>query len=612
MSIAGLWGTAPVTELDARRMLEAFAHPSWAVRSQADSTARVAIAWAPAVLDATAHPSGVIVAGDLRLHNQPELAALLGVPSDVGPRWLVAEAYARFGAEFPRQMQGDFGLAIWDGSARRLLLARDSGGACPLFYSLRYGRVAFASHPRGLLTLPGFPRQLSARAVVDYLGELPQVEASTLFETVLRVPPGCTLAVDQANDRLVRYFDVESVPELCLNSDADYARALREALARAVDRRLPESRKLAVMLSGGLDSSSVALLASRTSHDLRPALSTVSGIFPQFPESDERKYQQEVVQAAGSQHYEVRPDPLGSAGDFARLCRIFSEPAFIGPHWLAWEAAEVASRIGATAMMTGIDGDRVISHGAGRIGELAAERDWLGFARELLAVSDYGWARRLRVGAVQAGLSLLTPRAADFLDSADPRRGRRFRQLAPLLRPEAVARYEIKERLNALPLRARSTRAEHARALLAPDRNWDVELLEQLGTAFNVRFEQPFFDRQVVELCFSFPGSQKRRRGLSRFVLRNAMASLLPESVATRRADAAFDRPYWAWARAWLVAQGAEKGEGKRLQSLDAYVNIEEVERQLRDLPLEPVDGPVDFLWRCVVLSRWLEETGVR
>jgi asparagine synthase (glutamine-hydrolysing) len=609
MSVCGFWSTTRDPEPLVRAMLGSFAHCSWPVRVVSDEAAPFAVAWAPAEADAAAHPSGVVVAGDLRLHNRLELASALGADQHATARWLVAEAYVRWGADFPARLRGDFGLALWDARARRLLLSRDTGGACSIFYSTRQGRLAFASHPRGILALPEFPRTLESRAVVDYLAELPQHEGSTLFASISRLPPGSSLLVDERSVGLASYFDIEAVGERRLESDREYADALRAALAEAVECRLPESRKLAVMLSGGLDSSTITLLASVAPPERRPSLTTISGIFPGFPECDERGYQADVVRASGAEHCEIRPDPAGSSGDFSRLCRVFSEPAFIGPHWLAWDAAEVAARSGATAMMTGIDGDRVISHGAGRIGDLATARDWTGLGRELLAVSDYTWGRRLRVGAVQASLALLPPRVRAALEARDPRRGRQIHLLSSLLRADVLERHDVRERLRALPLRARSTRAEHARILTAADRNWDVELLEQLGTAFNLRFEQPFFDRRVVELCFSFPGSQKRRGGLSRFVLRNAMRGLLPASVVERRADASFDRPYWAWARAWL---GANRRAGDSTRGLEAYVNMREVERRLGALPEEPADGPVDFLWRCVILSRWLEETGAR
>ncbi len=617
MSCAGVWNRAAVAEVDVARMLASFAHSAWSVRVQLDAESRVAVAEASYGDDTEASPHGeppleaaLLVGGDLRLHNRAELSAALGLDdSGRSDRFLIAAAYRRWGTEFPRQVLGDFGLALWDASQRRLMLVRDTGGACPMFYSTHGGRLAFASHPRGLLALAGFPRALGERAVVDYLGELPQEEEATLFAAIRRVPPGHTLVVEETSDRLVSYFDVNEIAEQRLAGDDDYARALRDTLALAVDCRLPSSRRLAVMLSGGLDSSSIALLAGRTGSERKPDLLTVSAIFPDMPECDERSFQSAVVAAIGSRHCEVQPDPDQAAGDFARLCRVFSEPSFIGPHWLAWAASEAATAGGATSMMTGIDGDRVVSHGAGRFGDLAAAGDFRGLARELRDVHDFDWQRRVRVGATQALFALLPERWERAFDALDPRHPAQVALRTAGLRADLLVRHDVASRLRIQPRRARSTRVEHARSLVAPDRNWDVELLEQLGTAFNLRFEQPFFDRRVVELCFSFPGSQKRNHGWPRYVLRNAFRDRLPPTVVNRRTDASFDRPYWQWARRWLLSHGANCDT---LSNIAEYIDVSRVRAVLRDLPSEPSGGPVDFLWKCVVLSRWLDATATR
>jgi asparagine synthase (glutamine-hydrolysing) len=316
-----------------------------------------------------------------------------------------------------------------------------------------------------------------------------------------------------------------------------------------------------------------------------------------------------VVRLARSDHHEVEPDPEAASADFARLCQAFSDPSFIGPHWLAWSATELAATRGVTHMMTGIDGDRVVSHGAGRFGDLASAHDYAGLWQELVATKDLSWSRRLRIAGVQSLLARLPERLSSALEGVDPRRQRRFRAQLELLRPEALARHDTLARLRQLPLRARSSRIEHLRSLQAADRNWDVELLEQLGAAFNVRFEQPFFDRRVLELCISFPGDQKRQQGWSRYVLRNAMRGVVPDSVLTRRTDTSFDHPYWSWARRWLSVHAPG---GTDLSNLDCYIDVKKVGAELQSLPRWPTGRPVDFLWKCVILSRWLNAAGVR
>lgn len=606
MPCAGIWTETPLRPGVAERMLRSFAHPSWRIRSTQDLRAGIALAAAGVESSVPAdfeHPGGIRISGDVQLDDPAELGAALGLSAkDYAPAWLVAEAYRRWGLEFPSRLYGDFGFALWDPRLHRLMLVRDAGGARPLFYAADGAWVAYASQPRGLLCLSEVSRQLEERAVLDHLGELPQEEAATLFAAIRRVPPASALVVERRASRVFEYLDITQTPELRLRSDRDYAAALKAELSRAVHAR--SRGACAVMLSGGLDSSAIAALASESGRHL----TTISAVFPEFAECDERPYQAALVSRLATTHHEIEPRSDGPAGDFERLCRVFSLPNFIGPHWLAFAVAEVAQRERATTVLSGIDGDRVVSHGGGRYADLARARDFRGLARELRAVDDISWARRARVFGVQAILTSLPGALSETLERLDPRPGLDREVELGLIHPHLVERHGLRQRLRALPRRPRSTREDHAQSLRAPDRNWDVELLDELGTAFGLSFAQPFFDRRVMELCFSFPGSQKRSRGLSRYVLRNALRGSVPELILNRRRDAALDRPHWRWIRAWLTQNPLPDSV---LGALSPYVDVPRVSERLFKLPHERARGPVDFLWRCVILSRWLCAPGL-
>lgn len=611
MSLAGIWSHGAVDLGSVRSLLDEYAPRHWPRRLAAVDEGRLVLADAALARasgrDAlVAHASGAVLCGDVALHEREALAELLGLnPADYDDAALVLEAYARHGVEMPARLVGDFGFSLWDPARRRLLLVRDPGGARPLFYTTSHARLAFSSQSRSLWWLSG-TTALDERAVLDYLAELPQEEEATLYAGVRRLPPGCCLVADDLQLRVERYLDVTATPELQLASDADYASALRETLASAVACRTRGRATVGVMLSGGLDSSAMAALAAKTvPPDSR--VTTISAVFPDFEECDERPFQAAVAGRVGSRHIEVKPDPWGRAGDFANLRRVFSEPSFVGPHWLAWSVAEAAQRSGVATMLTGIDGDRVVSHGAGRYADLARARDFRALASELLAVDDFGWSRRLRVGLGQAVLGNVPQGVVSWLERVDPRQLGRFEPRLRLIHPRLLQRHGVRERLRALPLRPRSGRDDHARSLSAPDRNWDVELLDQLGAAFDIEFVQPFFDRRVMELCFSFPSSQKRREGWSRFVLRQAMRGLVPAPVLERRRDASFDRPYASWVGAWLRTHFTEAD--RRLEPIAAYVDVQTVAKMLNDVQDLGAGWATDFVWRCAILSLWLAPT---
>jgi len=617
MSLAGIWaGTPDAARVGLDLLLGALPNRTRAFARTIASGPTVRFGYLPAVAspEFCSNPvqdpaSGLTITGDVRLDNRAELLEKLGLSGVAhSDNALVLQAYQLWRHDCVTALLGDFTFVIHDVGQRQVFAARDVGGARPLYYAVFQGVFAFASNPGALLALPELPRDLELRTIIDYLGDFPEDEQATLIRAVRRLPPGSRLSFGRGGLTVSNYFDVSSIPERRMSRDDDYSEALRAELSRAVASRLPTRGRCGVMLSGGLDSSMVTALAARASGS---PLATFSAVFDEIPECDERVYQGPVVRATGTEHHEVRPRPTGPGADFATLCRTFGEPVPMGPHWLAWAVAEAASEAGMDVLLTGADGDRVVSHGTGRLAELAFQRDFRGLMREVAAVPDFSFARKARVFAVHALLPFVPEVVRSAIERHDPRRRQVLTSALSILRTEVVVAAGVPERWFAATRRPLSTREAHVQILTSSNRGRDVELLDRLGNQFGLEFRHPFFDRRVIELCLSFPGEQKRQAGRPRFVLRNAMAGLVPDAVRLRPSDTYFDAAFAAWNTPWarmLSTDGALNLENLRpFVKLDALLPIEE---KFSERGTGAASGPVDLARRCVLLSKWLDSIG--
>jgi len=614
MSIVGIWARSmDEAQVGLERLLDALPNRSHGFKKRVAAASEVMFGYMPAVASAAicsdpvvAPASSLAIAGDVRLDNRDELFDALELNDrSLADNALVLRAYQLWHDECVNHLLGDFTFVIHDRPRRKLFAARDVAGARPLYYAAFDGTFAFASNPGALLALPELPRALDQRAVIDYLGDFPEDEHATLIRSVRRLPPGTRLTYSARAVKVESYFDVTAIRECRLPNDDEYAEALRSELTRAVKVRLPSSGRCGVMLSGGLDSSMVTALAARASSSV---ISTFSAVFDEIPECDERVYQAPVVRAAGSSHFEVRPQPKGLGADFATLCRTFGEPVPMGPHWMAWAAAEAAAQQGMSVLLTGADGDRVVSHGTGRTAELAFQRRWGELVREVNAVHDFSSWRKARVLAVHACLPFVPEVLRLAVERRDPRRRRVLSAALRILRADAILAAGVAPRLEQAVRRSLNTRDAHERILTSSNRGRDVDLLDRLGCYFGLEFRHPFFDRRVIELCLSFPGEQKRRRGRPRFVLRNAMTGLVPDVVRLRPSDTYFDAAFAAWNTPWLAAQAAEGP--LNLENLAPFVNLASlhpVGAYFQNGPNSLADGPVDVARRCVLLSKWLD-----
>src|SRR5262249_30384026 len=130
-----------------------------------------------------------------------------------GDTEVLLAAFAQWGDEAVRRIEGMFAFALWDSRTRRLVLGRDRVGIKPLYYAVRGGRLVFASERKAVLLLGDVPARLDERGLARYLTFLWVPDPDTLFEGVKKLPPG-HVAVYEGGDLTVRsYWDPRFEPE---------------------------------------------------------------------------------------------------------------------------------------------------------------------------------------------------------------------------------------------------------------------------------------------------------------------------------------------------------------------------------------------------------------
>lgn len=223
----------------------------------------------------------------------------------------IVHAYEEWGDAFVDRLDGMFALAVWDESRQRLLLARDRAGIKPLYFATAGSTLVFGSELKAVLASGYVGRDLDYQVLAHYLA-LEYVPApSSILQSVKRLEAGCTLVASTSGVQTSRYWDLDlsqSENNPVQGSIAEHAGTFYEVLRGAVKREMVSDVPVGVLLSGGLDSSAVALLMSEVSNHQVPSFSV------SFSESsyDESRYARQVADHVGTKHYELpmRPDDL--------------------------------------------------------------------------------------------------------------------------------------------------------------------------------------------------------------------------------------------------------------------------------------------------------------
>jgi asparagine synthase (glutamine-hydrolysing) len=601
-----------------------------------------------AVSQPLVHHSGEFaITAEVRLDNRKELGEKLGLPvTDLLPSdaELVLAAYLRWEESCTQHLLGDFAFAIWDGRRRALFCARDHMGVRPFIYHYRPGVIfAFGSEPKAVLAAPGVPFRVNEERLADYLRLAFHDKEATFFEGVRRLPPGHWMRVDASSCNVQPYWSPDPAREIRLGDDREYAEAFLEKFKEAVRCRLRSSGPIASQLSGGLDSSLVTCVANDILAAERPreALHTVSCIFDEYPEVDERAYIEPVLARCNlaSPHY-VHADQVSPLAQLEEA--LWHEDGLSYTHngFTIADMASTVGRAGARVMFDGLDGDTIVSHGFERMFELAYRGDWATFSHELAAIEEHTGSSRRTIfgmygGAVLAELARdnrwgtwlsrargaaselefgfrdlsreygLRPVAPEFAFKAWRRlRGRAEAKPPTLIHPDLARRTRWQEPPPVMQPRE-NFRETHYAMLLSGAHATALEAVDRIASRFSVELRHPFFDRRLIEYCLALPADQKLKNGWGRLVMRRAMEGIVPPEVQWRkdksRLSPNFINGLWRFERDRLESLRANAG------CLDGLVDRQQLVDALDRFSQRRTRPDADnMLWPALNLAAWL------
>jgi asparagine synthase (glutamine-hydrolysing) len=494
-------------------------------------------------------PSGATITADLRLDNRDEMLAQICVAARDGIGWpdarIVLAAWENLGDAVWARLRGPFAAAIWDPRSRLLTLARDHLGLNVVMWHRSEQFFAFASMPKGLFALADVPRELNEEKFADFLVLNHADHATTLYRRIFRLPPAHVAKV-AADGSMVqhRYWSTADVKPVRLGSDQAYADGLRECLDRAVRRQMRCAHLIGSHLSGGLDCSSVSVLAARGLAEKGERLAA----YTQVPRAgfggpvadgcyaDETPYVEAIRQCAGNIDVTyIRNDECDDFADLERCFLAFEGPVR-NPLTLGWMLAipRAARAQGRRVLLGGLFGNSTISWSgwsqtvdhllAGRLITAfrqwrlyysgSADSRWSAFRwlilEPLLAAQRLGAATQARHRA--AAWSNHSAIRADFA---------------------ADTRVEERARNSGHDFFYHQRPGERANGLTPADYVGDWLAAEKAITGVELR--DPTADIDVVSFCFGVPAEQYLVEDIDRSLIRRAMWGLLPEAVLTNR-----------------------------------------------------------------------------
>jgi asparagine synthase (glutamine-hydrolysing) len=530
------------------------------------------------------------ITADARIDNRGELIPTLnlnGRPREtISDSEIILAAYEKWGEKCPEKLLGDFSFAIWDKKRERLYCARDPIGVRPFCYYHRPGSVfMFASEIRAMLCLHDVPKEINEGRIADYLvTELEGIDhTSTFYRWIFRLPPAHTMCVDRQGLSTRCYWSPSPDKEVRCASDLEYAQDFLEVFTESVCSRLRSAHRVGSTLSGGLDSSSIVGVARNLlQKNGAGPLMTFSAVSTDETGCEESQAIRAVIDQGGLQPYTVSPDQLRPfLPDFEYVLQHMDDLFDSTLLHLVPAIFSLARRQDVRSLLTGLDGDLVVSHGFGYLAQLLRSGHWRPAILEARGMTRFYERFNLSPWKLLYENSR-TAFAPTWLRKVRRklRNGNRLPETgeSTIIDPGFARRINLADRLETLRAHggiesAKNLRESQARALQHPYLAVALERYDRVASAYSIELRHPFLDRRLIEFCLAMPWKQKRSKGWSKVVLRRAMAGILPETVCWRNFGQHIG---WFFAQAWfdLIRDFMQEILQNQSHIVRSYVNI--------------------------------------
>jgi asparagine synthase (glutamine-hydrolysing) len=518
---------------------------------------------------------------------------------------IIVHGYEQWGERCVDRFRGMFAFAVWDGNARRLLLARDRLGVKPLYYAELPGEgLVFGSEIKSLLQDPAVAREWRPEAIDAYLTLLYVPAPDTIYRAIRKLPPAHTLVADASGIRVSRYWDLEFTGTGAAAREEEYLEELDALLREAVGLRLISDVPLGAFLSGGIDSSTVVAYMKEASSS--PPVTIAVGFNNR--EFDEVEHAETVARHLGCDFHALVANP--DVEDLLpKLAWHFDEP-FADSSAVPTYYVSKAARGLVTVALSGDGGDELWAGYArhrveqweqrarAALGPASAVAGWLGHAlplsikgarslRHLSTAPDQAYALKHAYGMFEPGAKdrLYAPEFARAVSHADPFQS--FR--------DAWHHCGASDPMD--------------RALYVDARTYMIDdvltKVDRMSMAVSLEAREPLLDHKLLEFAARVPMALKLKGGQTKYLLRRVLDRKVPRSIV-ERAKRGFEAPIGEWLRGPLAGMTHELLLDGRLRDR-GVLDQREVSRLWDEHRTRRAEHP-HRLWQLVMLELWFRQ----
>ncbi len=529
---------------------------------------------------------------DGRIDNRDELFLKLNLQPDEGnllsDAQLMLHAYARWNENCFKFFVGEFSLVIFDEINNQLVCARDHLGDRTLFYTTQDTQVVIASEPWAVAGVNNSKPDLNEKAIAHYFALQATEDGQTFFNNVYELLPAHVMTIDVLSQRMIRYWKPDMHKKIRYKTDEEYAEHFRKLLEESVRCRMRSNAPVGVLMSGGLDSTSVACLAARMKTPQQ--LTTISFVFDELADCDEREYINAVKEQWQTHSIQIPCDDAWTYKGWESWKRNPNQPEG-NPYRLVKERVyQRASHEGLRVLLTGGFGDHLYDGLENWLLDLILDnRIKQAVQGVLYNIRNFGVRQALKAPSARRLARFILDKipVGRYLHAKHTSRVWLTSFSLENINPKPVDRaFEDKHNLLGLPA-AKSSTGEIYNA-----------------NRYKLELRHPYRDRRLIEFILAVPAYQLYFCGVYKYILRSAMQGILPEIIRIRRQKTSLVS---------LLSRGIEREKNSLQELLQApnarwrkFVEASWLLPRWNVQITPDTDGPQALIpWLCLSFEAW-------
>lgn len=528
-----------------------------------------------------------VITIDARLDNREALAEQLELSSHLLLKTtdseLILTAYRKWGENCPKYLLGDFVFAIWDADKEQIYCARDHMGIKPFYYYLNDDLFVFSNDIRGVIAHSNVSKKYNDRSIAMFLaGNFGSYDKrDTFFSEIQKLEAATHITITQHNVSKSGYWNIQDIPKVQYNTYEEYVKKLRALLFDAVRVRLRTAYPVASHLSGGLDSSAIAVLAARELEKRNQILYSFNWIETQkreketiYPEWDFAA-QLANLENIEQKHLKLTPEYIVEMFD---KVDISTEDATL--YWGEYLVRDEAEKYEIRTILSGWGGDDLISYdGYAYLSGLFWQAHFIKAIQEISILykeKNYKYLRILKRSVRELIYPLFYKRMSGYYQEVkthfDPYQftQKQFSSLAKgYAFPKVIFYPGVHNEQKYL------LTSGH---ILQRIENWASSAVEK-----KLEYSYPLLDKRIVEFALTVPEDLfARKEGHQRHFFRSAISDFLPDNIAWEPKIGESEhgkqlQKLWHGAlKLWM-----QKNE-KRLKNKNCYVDRSKIINQLK------------------------------